>query len=144
MMKYNTLLLSSGGVKGLYILGSLHYLHEQKKLTINKFIGTSVGSILGYLLAIGYTPFEILAELIRQNIFKKMSKNMRSISEMVDGQGIFNYEIIHKCLEKFTMNKIGKYITLKQLYDEYKKELVCVTYNLTKQKVEYMSHQNKS
>ena len=63
-----------------------------------------------------------------------MSKHMRNLGAMVDGKGIFNYEIIHKSLEEFTMEKIGKYITLKQLYDEYKKELVCVTYNLTESK----------
>ena len=140
MENYDTLILSSGGVKGLYMLGALYYLYELKALKIKKYIGTSIGGIIGYLLAIGYSPFEILSTLIRQNIFKEMSKHMRNLGAMVDGEGIFNYEIIHKSLEEFTMEKIGKYITLKQLHDEYKKELICVTYNLTEQKVEYLSY----
>ena len=38
-----------------------------------------------------------------------------------------------------TINKIGFYPTLKDLKDKFGKTLICSTYNLTEQKVEYLS-----
>ena len=79
MENYDTLILSSGGVKGLYMLGALYYFSEKKSTSFKKYIGTSVGAIISYLLAIGYSPFEILSTLISQNIFKEMSNLKKSI-----------------------------------------------------------------
>ncbi len=46
-------------MRGVYLLGALNGL----KIKINKistFIGISSGSIICFLLSIGYTPYEIL------------------------------------------------------------------------------------
>ena len=59
-IKMKTLVLSGGGLKGIAILGLLQKLYKTGKLNnFDKFIGTSVGSIISLLLSIGYTPLEI-------------------------------------------------------------------------------------
>jgi NTE family protein len=43
-----------------------------------------------------------------------------------------------------TINKIGRYVTLGELSKIYNKKLICVTYNMTEQKTEYLSSDNYS
>ena len=58
---YEKLVISGGGIKGLSGLGALQYLEDNKLLeSINTYIGTSIGGIILYLLAIGYKPIEII------------------------------------------------------------------------------------
>ena len=59
-MDYDTLVLPGGGIKGLILLGGVQYLIDNYYMkNIKNFVGTSIGSIIGYLLIIGYTPIEI-------------------------------------------------------------------------------------
>ena len=61
---YTTLVLSGGGVKGILMLGAIQYMIDNRLLEkTTTYIGTSVGAMIGYLLAIGYTPIEIVAYL---------------------------------------------------------------------------------
>ncbi len=64
---YKTLVLSGGAMRGVYLLGALNGL----KIKINKistFIGISSGSIICFLLSIGYTPYEIFISLLNMII----------------------------------------------------------------------------
>jgi len=142
MSNYKTLLISGGGPKGISALGSLQYIYDQKLCDIDTYIGTSVGVIISYLLAIGYTPIEIMVQLQTSQIFTKLLNSRRTISSLVNGQGYLNYEHARKLLEELTLNKIGKFITLKQLKDEFKKELIASTYNYSDKKIEYLSYKN--
>jgi predicted patatin/cPLA2 family phospholipase len=60
-MKYDTICLSSGGIRGLCFIGALDYINKNVfKLNIIKhFVGTSVGAILCFLLSINYSIDEI-------------------------------------------------------------------------------------
>ncbi len=59
-MNFTRLVLSTGGIKGLAILGALQYIDECGGLkNISEYWGSSIGSVLCVLLSIGYTPFEI-------------------------------------------------------------------------------------
>lgn len=60
--------LSGGGFKGIAHAGVLQYLHEQK-ITPTVLSGTSAGSIVSTLYAIGITPTEILHFFKSVNIF---------------------------------------------------------------------------
>lgn len=53
-----SLVLSGGGARGLAHIGFLKAL-EEEKINIDNIIGTSIGSIVGGLYCIGYTPDEI-------------------------------------------------------------------------------------
>ena len=62
--------LSGGGIKGAAHIGVLKAI-EEEKIKINYISGTSSGSIVATLYAIGYTPDQIL------KIFKQYGKNIK-------------------------------------------------------------------
>ena len=55
-MKY--LLLSGGGLGGISTLGVLHN-HKESLHEIEEICAVSVGSVIGLLISIGYTPLEL-------------------------------------------------------------------------------------
>lgn len=55
--------LSGGGAKGAAHIGILKYLEEQG-IPIDCIVGTSMGSIIGGLYAMGYSPDE-MADIIK-------------------------------------------------------------------------------
>jgi predicted acylesterase/phospholipase RssA len=139
---YTTLVMSGGGIKGLGGLGALQFLADNHKLAgITKFIGTSVGAIISYLVCIGYTPIEILIMINQKRILEKMSVAF-SIVDLINSGGAMNFYIIQSILEEMTTSKIGHFLTLRQLFDEFQKELVCCTYNYDKGICEYLDYKN--
>ena len=136
---YNTLVLSGGITKGFGLVGSLQYLQDNRVLPhIHKFIGTSIGAIIAYLVCIGYSPIEIMIISCQRKIFEKMANI--DILNVMHGNGAVSFHIFQEILEKLTIEKIKKFITLTDLYTKFGKELVCCTYNLTLQKPEYISY----
>lgn len=136
--KYSCLVLSGGHIKGIYMLGSLHYLQIMGYLdNISIYCGTSVGSLISYFLILGYTPANILMYLSCNKI---EHENMNLLS-LIKKIGLYNFNIINTHLEILTLNKLQFIPTLKQLYDITKKKLICVTYNQTIQKTLYISHE---
>lgn len=137
---FDTLVLSGGSVQALLMLGALQYSEDKFLLrNVDKYVGTSAGAMCGYLLAIGYTPIEIIVFICTNQILEKM-KHL-DIYSMVRGNGATSFSYIHEKLEKMTIEKIGHLITLKELYTKYKKVLYCVTHNLTKGETEILSHE---
>lgn len=137
---FDTLVLSGGGVHGTTMLGSLQYAEDNFLLNkIHTFIGTSIGAIIGYLLAIGYSSTEIIVHLCRHKMFEKL-KNFNIVA-MMNGGGASSFIHIHEELEKLTIEKIGRLLTLKDLYTLFNKSLICVTYNLTQHKQEILKHE---
>lgn len=135
--EYDTIVISGGAIKGMAAIGSLQYLYDKFlcEKVVNYF-GTSCGSMICYLLAIGYTPIEIMVYICTHNLLEHIKDF--NLVEMINGNGATQYTHIQESLEKMTMDKIGKYITLKQLKDEFGKNLTCVTHNMTLNKTEYL------
>ncbi|HPU22718.1 MAG TPA: patatin-like phospholipase family protein [Candidatus Kapabacteria bacterium] len=74
------LVLSGGGARGISQVGSLEVL-EENRIPYHSIIGTSIGSIIGGLLASGYSPFELdsLINSINWNdIFSLKEQNNRT------------------------------------------------------------------
>ena len=138
---FDTLVLSGGSVQAIIMLGALQYAEDNFLLKkINIYVGTSAGVICGYLLAIGYTPIEIMVYLCTKQILEKMKHF--NIVAMINGGGATSYIHIHEQLEKMTIEKIGRLLTLKDLYTIFNKSLVCITYNLTTNKQEVLTYEN--
>lgn len=138
---YDTLVLSSGGSKGILLLGAIQAANDEGLLySVNTYVGSSVGSIIGYLLAIGYSPVEIIVELHRNQWIDQL-KNYDLVA-MINGNGATRFTPIQEALEQLTINKIGRFLTLEGLRKAYCKTLVCCTYNMTSSQVEYLSHDN--
>ena len=123
MSHFNTLCLSGGGVRGYELLGVIAYLQEILDFDdINNFIGTSVGSLVGYLLAIGYTALEILILTNSSKIFDRLKTF--NVMKMIQDGGAVEFTSIVEMLETLTIKKIGKLINLGQLRDEHGKRLI--------------------
>jgi predicted acylesterase/phospholipase RssA len=137
--KPSCLVLSGGHIKGIYMLGALHYLQLMGYLeNIDTFCGTSVGSIISYFLILGYTPANVLIYLS----CNKIDHETINILGLIKNFGLYKFEIIEMHLKKLTMDKLNYIPTLKQLYDITKKKLICITYNQTTQKTLYISHES--
>lgn len=136
---FDTLVISGGGVNGLTMLGFLQYATDNYLINnINTYVGTSVGSILGYLLAIGYTPIEIMVYICTNHLFERLK--YFNIVAMYNGQGATTFSHINEQLEKLTIEKLGRLLTLGELYSMTKKRLICVTHNMTTDKTEYLDY----
>ena len=137
---YNKLVLSGGAKRGVITLGSLEYLYEKQNYmeNINTFIGASVGAIICYLLIIGYKPMKLISYLITNDFFNKFKTI--DIVKLSNCNGSYNWNIIGKYIKDMTLNVSNKLFTMKELYDTYNKELICITYNYTKQKEEVISY----
>lgn len=135
---YNCLVIAGGASKCISAVGALHYLHIRRELDfIEHYAGTSAGGMVCYLLAIGYTPFEIIHFLCSSNFIDEF-QNL-NIAGVVDQKGLINYYIIQEYIEKLTINKIGYLPTFRDLRLKMGKNLTLVTYNFTKNKVEYLN-----
>jgi len=137
--KYDTLVLSGGSVNGIIMFGSIQYLIDKNLLSnIKTYIGTSIGSIICYCLSIGYTPTEMVALVCTNYIFEHMKKF--NFLKLIKGEGATSFKHIDDLLHKITIEKVGKRLTLKDVFDMFGKTLVFVTYNLTQNKAEYLSY----
>tara|TARA_A100001011_G_scaffold400160_1_gene512843 strand:- start:4723 stop:5610 length:888 start_codon:yes stop_codon:yes gene_type:complete len=140
--EYDTVVLSGGSTTGFILLGALQHHYDQKHITNNtiNFIGTSVGSILTFLLCIGFTPIELMVSLCTHDFMSKL-ENI-NIMNMVNGNGATSWQPVHAELEKLTIDKIGYLPTLLDIHSKFKKNFCCPTYNLTEGRVEYLSYNN--
>lgn len=136
----DTIVLSGGALNGIVMLGSLQCYYDKKLLdNVKTYVGTSVGSIISYLLIIGYTPIEIFVYLSTHPEFFEKLRSMDIISAS-RGEGAISFSNITDELEKMTIEKTGKVFTMKELFNRFNKKLVCVTYNISQTKIEYISH----
>lgn len=137
MEDYDTLVLSGGGSKGFYLLGAIQSALDIGLLVnVDTYIGTSIGGIISYLMCIGYTPVEILVSIHTNNWFDNM--NPFNILSLVNCSGAMSFTPLQEALEKMTIDKIGRFLTLKKLKEDFGKTLICCTYNMTKCKTEYL------
>jgi len=138
--EYDTLVLPGTSSKGFILLGALQYAYDNFLIkNIKTYIGTSCGAMISFLLCIGYTPIEIIVYICTHQLLEKMQ--CFNIVAMIQGNGASSFHILHEHLEKMTITKIGNLPTLKQLYDNFDKKLICVTHNITEDKTEYLSYE---
>jgi predicted patatin/cPLA2 family phospholipase len=138
--KYDTLVLPGGGIKGLLILGALQNCYDNFLLTdIVNYVGTSSGAMTCYLMAIGYTPIDIVTYICCYQIMEKMQHF--DLFAMMNNLGATSFSSVSEVLEKMTIDKIGYLPTLLDIKQQYNKNLVFVTYNLTKHSEEYLNYE---
>ena len=79
---YSNLVLSSGGVNGLAVLG---YLHKNIKSiqNIDNYFGSSIGSILCVFLALNLSPFDIFIVSLRLKKFNWSNQLEKILSDYV-------------------------------------------------------------
>ena len=137
--KYDTLVLSGTSSKCFLTGGAIQYLYDNNLLNIKNYIGTSAGAIISFFLIIGYTPIELMVYLCTNRLFEKISHF--DVVQMVQGNGATSYHKLYEQLEKMTIDKIGYLPTFTDIKEKFNKNLVCVTYNLTEKRTEYLSYE---
>jgi len=134
---FDTLVLSGGGIHGIMYLGALQAADDKFLLGgVNKYIGTSIGSIICYLLAIWYNANEIMTYFCSNRVTENL--DTFNIMNFMECSGGISFHPIQEHLEKMTMSKISDFLTLKDLKDKFGKTLICSTYNITDAKVVYL------
>ncbi len=135
---YNTVVIAGGASKCIAAVGALEYLFKCGKLEkIEKYAGTSAGGIICYLLAIGFTPLQIITFLTGTQFIEEFQSI--NLLNLLSKKGLINYFIIQEYLERMTIDKIGFIPTFLEIRKIYKKELTLVTYNMTENKIEYLN-----
>lgn len=135
------LVIGGGGVKGYGMLGAIEYLGEQFEFSkIHKYIGTSIGSIIGYLLCLGYKPLEIIHLSIQYKVMEQLSSITCAPEMLFTQYGLLEFEPVLEFLELMTLSKFGKLFTLGSLFSELSKDFACMTYNFTKMRTEMLHH----
>ncbi len=140
IINYDTLVLSGASTKAFIMLGALQKLYDDgKHKEITTFIGTSAGAMINYLLIIGYTPIEIFLYICTQQLLDKIPQF--NLFAILQGKSASSFISIQEILERMTIDKIGYLPTISDIKQNFKKNFICVTYNLTENCTEYISEQ---
>ena len=148
-MKYDSLLLSGGGLKCYSFLGVIHYLFDNNIIdndfkNIKNIVTVSGGSIYIFPLLIGYS-LDITIEIFKQfSINDHIDFNDISIHKLLNTYGLYEggklVEKFIKCLLKY--KNLKEDLTLKELYELNNINYVIKTINITKEKICYLNHIN--
>lgn len=139
-MTYKTIVLSGGGSSGIAFLGALHHLIDVEKLdleNVDEFVGTSIGSVISLLLLIGYSPLEILDEVLEIDQFFVHQKS----TNMIANFGAFRIDGFIDHVQRMLQRRGWKTVpTFCELYKKTGKTLIISGVNITKCQIEYFSH----
>lgn len=132
------IVLSPGGRKSYLELGALLKLESAGYLTnVNHYIGCSSGAIICLLLVAGYTVSEIIENILKENILQDIT-DLDTIQDIMDN-GLVCDNNIEKKLKNKIIEKFSFELTLQQLYMATGLSLTIVTYNMDKDRPEYLS-----
>lgn len=140
--KATCLVLPSGGIKGLYLLGAIEYLYEVYGIDhIQSFYGTSIGAIISGLLIIGYTPLELLVYICIHKIIAVLASTFH-IANILTEKHFLDSDLFIQLLKQIIIHKVGHVPTLQEMFVTYRKKLCVVTISRDKPtKPIYISHE---
>lgn len=131
---YKTIVFSGGGVRGFAIAGAIKYLANVgliDKITTRKFIGTSVGSLIGFLLALRYDVIDIVDFMRRFPLKSIENLDIDCFTRLITEHGLEHGDKFITYIRGICEHRTGNPdITFKQLTEKYNSELVCIGSNL--------------
>jgi len=135
------LVFSGGGIKGISYIGVLKALEDLNYLNnFEIFAGTSIGSLMLGLYVIGYTPDELYEFIINFDLAKMKSIN---IFNMLHFYGLDKGNKVEYVIKRLISAKeLDPDITLSELYDLTKKEIIITSVCLNSRSIEYLSYRN--
>ena len=138
------LILSSGGVNGFFFVGGLRYLVENNLLdNLENLLGTSAGSVFGFLYLLGFTIDEIEELVTKMTPDYLLNITGESVLGFLEDYGIDTGEKFEKIIKIVSKRKLNKpNITFKELYELTNITFTISVLNLNKGKLVYLSHLN--
>jgi hypothetical protein len=134
MKQFDTLCLSGGGIKGFAFIGVIKYLEEINYIDvskINKYVGTSIGSIMAFFLSLGYSCKDIETFILEFDL-NKLQGDV-NIDNLIFNHGIDSGENIALLLQEFIDYKYNvKDLTFEEHYKLTKTKLSIIGTNYTK------------
>ena len=135
--KYNTLIYR-GRYKGFrYIRNITVFKHLDRLKYFQRLFTTSIGSVIGYLIILGFEPNEIIIQCIQKNYFQKVERFQ--ILRGIAGNGFLDFKLFETILNDFTFQKLEKFPTFEELYNYNPINLQVITYNYSKNREEVLS-----
>ena len=129
-LKY-TCLFGGGAIRGVSYIGAIKAL-EELGISPTTFAGSSVGSIIAAMLAVGYTAEEMKDIFLKVNfdLFKDISIGLGPIFALSKGEVFLEWvrELIEK---KFYGDKYKKGLNRAVTFKDIKNNLVVITTNLS-------------
>ena len=133
--------LSGSGIRGVNVLGILHYFYENGYLSnIKTFCGCSMGSVICLLINLGYSPEEVKNLIISERVFFESYTQSFSIMNVISGKGAISKLPLYKLIKKYMVAKYKKILTLEELFQKTNQTLILVSFCYSKQKTEYIAH----
>lgn len=146
---YEYLVFSGGGIKGICFTGALGVLEELNVLysetngfKIKGIAGVSAGSIIASLLAVGYTPLELM-DIMSKIDFEEIADDklgyFRDTINFVENWGVCPGNYIMELMGDLIKQKTGNAdYTLEDLMNDKQLKLVIVSTNMNYEKSVYL------
>jgi NTE family protein len=149
---YKYLVFSGGGIKGISYVGALKEFLNKNKIDgfmgFKGFAGTSAGSIIATLLALGLDMDEIELEMNNLDVSKIPDDKfgvVRDTISLFSKYGICKNDYLYRYLGRIIEEKTGsKDFTIKQLYEKNKIKLVIATTDCNSGKTIYLNPFNSN
>ena len=138
---YNeNLILSGGGVRGLYYLGFMKYFKDRLQQFKN-LVGTSIGSFFAVAISLGYTEQEIRPHVL--NILDYNRVKSLKVFDFLENLGLDDGTKMEHYIKKMIRDKFGKKeLTFKQLYETYHKNVTITAISIEDNCVIYFSKES--
>lgn len=148
---YELIVLSGGGVKGIALVGGLKAIWEMEKEIdayegLKCIVGSSVGSLIGFLIVVGVRPDELGEWLMKINFEDYLRPEIELMLErygLDDFGGMFSLinNFIREKLIGLGLEKDLSELTFRELYERTGKELIMTVSNLTRGRSEFWSYE---
>lgn len=142
--QFKNMALAGGGVRGLSLTSAFKAMNNLDKMKyIEKVIGTSVGSLMGVLVACKCTNKEIDDYTVQ--FWKELTDLPESAFQQTlnfyEKLGLHDNKNIYNVVDKLLHEKYGEHkMTLKKFYEKSGVEFTAVATNLTTRKANYMNY----
>lgn len=141
-MRFTSLVVSGGAMKGISVIGCMQYLEEEGILEgIRNFVGTSAGAIVCLFMVLGYRTQE-LRRFVVENL---NDDNIRSFDveqafDILSSYGLSDGKSLEELFRRALYKKLRvRDITFLELAKASAKNLVVCATNLTQEREEFFS-----
>ena len=142
-MNYTNLVFEGGGIRGTVYIGAIQVLEDRGIMkNITRLAGSSAGALLAACVYMGYTSQELRQQIGINWPNLGLPRIIDIGIRIAKNKGIIPVEDLREFVRKLIEFKnLKPDITLKELYNHKRQELVIVSTNLNTRKLEYFHHE---